>query len=177
MSTRLRVLVTSDTHLALGARLPDALLRLAERADHVLHAGDVVELDVLDTIEALAPVSAIHGNCDDHATLARLEERLEVELGGVRLGMVHDPGPVDGRHRRLASWFPECDVIVYGHTHMPELARLAHPADPTRELLVLNPGSPTRKRRAPHHTAAWLELVDGRLDAADLVQLDAAPEP
>ena len=161
------VLVTSDTHLTLGAKLPDELLRLADRADHVVHAGDFVTLDVLDTLESLAPVTAVHGNVCDAATAARLPERAQVELAGVRIGVVHDPGLRIGRHERLLGWFPDCGVVVYGHTHMPELEWVG--AD--HDVLVVNPGSPTQRRRAPSHTACWLELADGRVAAADLVVL------
>ena len=162
----LRVLVTSDTHLELGARLPDELVQLASEADHVLHAGDLVAVDVLRTFEALAPVTAVHGNVCDGATRAVLPERNEIELAGVRVGIVHDAGPAAGRHARLRSWFPSCEVVVYGHSHQPELERTEDGA-----VLVINPGSPTQRRRAPSHTACWLELSDGAVLRADLVEL------
>lgn len=162
------VLVTSDTHLTLGARLPDALLQLADRADHVVHAGDFVTLDVLRTLEALAPVTAVHGNVCDGEVASTLPERAEVDVDGVRFGIVHDPGAAAGRHERLAGWFPAAGVIVYGHTHMPELTRLADGP------LIVNPGSPVQRRRAPWHSACWLELDGGRVVSSDLVQLDPA---
>jgi putative phosphoesterase len=166
-----RVLVTSDTHLTLGARLPDVVLELADRADHVVHAGDLVSLDVLATFEALAPVTAVHGNVCDTETAGRVPERAQVTLDGVTVGVVHDPGPASGRHERLMSWFPGCDVVVYGHTHMPELTRVERPGDVDGTVLVLNPGSPTQRRRAPTHTVAWLELDRGTIVTADLVEL------
>lgn len=165
--TPTRVLVTSDTHLTLGARLPSALLELVDRADHVVHAGDLVTVDVLDTLAALAPITAVHGNVCDAETVTRLPERAEVEVGGVRIGLVHDPGSIVGRHDRLRSWFPACGVIVYGHTHMPELAWTRD-----EEVLVVNPGSPVQRRRAPWHSACWLELDDGAVTGADIVRLD-----
>lgn len=161
-----RVLVTSDTHLSTGAKLPDDLLRLADRADHILHAGDLVDLDVHDTLAALAPITAVAGNVDDAAVAARLPQRAEVELDGVAFAIVHDAGPVSGRHERLRSWFPRARVLVYGHSHMPELCTLA---DGT---IVVNPGSPTQRRRAPTHTACWIDLEAGAVVATDLVHLD-----
>lgn len=168
MTSRTCVLVTSDTHLALGARLPDALLELADRADHVIHAGDLVELDVLDVLETLAPVTAVCGNVDDPAVAARLPARARVELAGVSLAVVHDPGPAVDRRERLVGWFPGAGVIVYGHTHAPELDH-----GTVGQPLIVNPGSPTQRRRAPWHSACWLELAAGRVLAADIVQLDA----
>ncbi|MEO6867468.1 MAG: metallophosphoesterase family protein [Gaiellales bacterium] len=169
-----RVLVTSDTHVSIGARLPTALLELADRADHVIHAGDHITLDAYDTIAALAPVTAVHGNVDDAMTCLKLPDRAEVELGGVRLGIVHVPGPESGRRERLAGWFPECDVIIYGHTHMPELRHIGEVDGRLR--LLINPGSPTQRRRASTHTVCWLELRAGEILVADLIHLDD-PEP
>jgi putative phosphoesterase len=170
----LQVLVVSDTHLRLGAQLPDAVLQLADRADHVIHAGDLTSRDVEHTLAALAPLTVVHGNVDDAETVGALDERAQVVLGGVRVGIVHDAGPARGRCERLAGWFPDCDVVIYGHSHMPELERRVHPLDSSRTLLVLNPGSPTQRRRAPSHTVAWLELHDGDVTLAELVHLDGA---
>ena len=163
----MRVLVLGDTHLRIGAGLPDSVLELADAADHVLHTGDLVSLDVLATLQALAPVTAVHGNVCDHEARGRLPERHELELDGVRIGMLHDAGARGGRHERLRAAFPACGVVVYGHSHEPELAWAIDGA-----LLVINPGSPTQRRRAPTHTVAWLELGHGRVDAAELVHLD-----
>jgi putative phosphoesterase len=160
------VLVTSDTHLILGAQLPDALLRLADRADHVLHAGDLVRLDVLDTLSALAPVTAVAGNVDDAAVAAQLPDRATVTIADVTFAIVHDASASSGRHARLRAWFPAAQVVVYGHSHMPELTTLP---DGT---IIVNPGSPTQRRRAPTHTACWMEVRDGAVSAADLVHLD-----
>lgn len=160
-----RLLVLSDTHLRRGAELPDAVLRLADAADHACHVGDLVDADVLDVLEALLPVTAVCGNVDDSAVAARLPERAEVELGGVPIALVHDAGRAAGRHDRLRGWFPQARVLLYGHSHMPELARLADGS------VVCNPGSPTQRRRAPTHTVAWFELSDGDVRAAELVHI------
>lgn len=158
------VLVTGDTHVHAGARLPEALLLLADRADHIVHAGDIVTSDVLDTLAALAPTTAVRGNCDDASVAARLPERVEIEIDGVRIGMVHDAGPAAGRHERLSDWFPSCRVVVYGHTHAPDVSHV-----PGRDLLVLNAGSPTQRRRADDHTACWVQIDGGVVTSAELV--------
>ncbi len=161
-----QVLITSDTHLVVGAQLPTALLELAGRADHVLHAGDLVRMDVHDTLASLAPLTAVVGNVDDAEAAARLPERATVDLDGVRFGVVHDGGPRSGRHERLRSWFPDSQVLVYGHSHLPELVALED------GVVIINPGSPTQRRQAPTHTACWIEVHDGAVVAADLVHLD-----
>jgi predicted phosphodiesterase len=97
---------------------------------------------------------------DEPALKASLPTRRVVESQELRIGLVHDAGPVQGRHERLRAAFPECDLIAYGHTHLPELARVG-------ETWIANPGSPTERRRAPQHT---MVLIAGR--EPELVALD-----
>jgi putative phosphoesterase len=158
------ILVVSDTHVgpARRQRLPAALLEHAREADLILHGGDVTDADVLLELAAYAPLHAVAGNCDPLES--RLPEQLVVELGGVRIGMLHDPGPEAGRRARLRARFPGCRVLIFGHTHLPVCAD-------ERGLLLLNPGSPTERRRAPEHSFAWLDLgADGAI-AARIVPL------
>jgi uncharacterized protein len=125
-------------------------LRLLERAELILHTGDVTAATVLEELEELSPVAAVHGNMDEPALRETLPGRLVVEADGLRIGLVHDARGVAGRHARLAAAFPGCDAIAYGHTHIPEVARVG-------ETWILNPGSPTERRRAPEHTMIVLE--------------------
>jgi uncharacterized protein len=146
------VAVISDTHLPRGRRdLPPECLRRLEEADLVLHAGDFVAPDVLGMLERFGPLEAVHGNMDDESLRQRLPRDRVVEVGETRIGMVHDAGPRAGRPERLVQRFPGCDAIVYGHTHMPEAARLG-------STWILNPGSPTERRRAPAHSMLLLRI-------------------
>ena len=111
---------------------------------------------VLEKLAALAPVEAVRGNMDEPALQAALPERRVVEIEDVRIGLVHIPGPSAGREERLVSWFPGCDAVVYGHTHVPQLER-------HRGVWILNPGSPTERRRAPEHSMALLEVARERV--------------
>jgi putative phosphoesterase len=149
------VAVISDTHMPRGERrLPGACLERLRTADVILHAGDVVAESVLEELAALGPpVHAVHGNMDEPALLERLPAALVAEVGGLRIGMTHDPGPLAGREERLAARFPGCAAVVYGHTHLPHVARVG-------ETWILNPGSPTERRRAPSHTMLVLEVLD-----------------
>ena len=149
-----RIAVIADTHLPRGARrLPDECLALLSEAGRILHAGDFVAASVLEELQRLAPVEAVYGNMDSPELQAALPERRVVSIEGVRVGLVHIPGPGAGRAERLVGWFPGCAVVVYGHTHMPELVQ-------HRGLWILNPVSPTERRRAPGHSMALLD-VDG----------------
>ena len=114
-------------------------------ADHILHVGDFTALSVLDELRELAPVTAVHGNVDGWPLREALPERTTVELESLRIGLVHEPGPRAGRHERLRDWFPGCGLVAYGHTHQPEVTRV----DGT---WIVNPGSPTERRRAPFHS-------------------------
>lgn len=159
-----RVLITSDTHCRTGGELPSSLLELAASSDHVVHAGDSCTRDVLDTLGALAPLTAVRGNVDEPELWSVLPEVAQVEIDGVRIGMIHDAGAEPGRHARLRALVPGCDVLVYGHTHAPEILRDAGGA-------VVNPGSPTQRRRAPSHTVAWMEIVAGTIELLELVEV------
>ena len=154
----MRIAVVADTHMPRGGRrLPDACLRELDHADLILHAGDFTAASVLEDLRGFALVEAVHGNMDDAELRALLPERRVVEVGGYRIGMVHEPGAKAGHEARLAAWFPGCDLVVYGHTHVPELASFG-------DLLILNPGSPTERRRAPGHTMARITVSSNGLD-------------
>jgi putative phosphoesterase len=160
-----KVLVLADTHMGPsrpGRRLPDRVYDLLDDADAVLHAGDVTGEDLLHELAGFAPVHAVLGNND---VALRLPERLEVELDGVRVAMVHDSGASSGRVGRLRRWFPDADVVVFGHSHLPW-----HEVDPGGQL-HLNPGSPTERRMAPTKTVAWLELEGGEVRRAEIMDV------
>jgi putative phosphoesterase len=159
VAAKLRVVIAllGDTHLPRGTRrLPERCVELLRAAAAIVHTGDLTSLSVLDELESFAPVHAVRGNVDEPDVRARLPERLVVELEGLRIGVVHDAGVRAGRPTRLRGWFPDCDVIAYGHSHLPELTRLDG-------FWILNPGSPTERRRAPARTMAILERGTPRL--------------
>jgi uncharacterized protein len=160
----MRILVISDTHVGAARRqvLPVALLEQAEGADAILHGGDLTDPEILLELGAYAPVYAVRGNCDP--LVPGLPERRIVELAGTPIGMVHDPGPETGRRKRLRSWFPQCRVVVFGHTHMPV-------CEDRDGLLLLNPGSPTERRRAPFRSFAELALGEDGATVARIVSL------
>lgn len=106
-----------------------------------------------DELRALGPpVEAVHGNVDEHALRELLPEERVVEVEQARIGLVHAPGPRAGREARLAARFPDCDAVVYGHTHTPQAERVGG-------VWILNPGSPTERRRSP---ARSMLVVDVR---------------
>ena len=142
------IALLGDTHMPRGSRaLPDGCLRVLEAADLILHTGDLTGDSVLALLEAYAPVHAVQGNMDEWPLRERLPERVTVEAEGLRIGLVHDAGPAAGRHARLRAWFPACEIVAYGHTHQPEIAR-------DEGVWIVNPGSPTERRRASGHTMA-----------------------
>jgi uncharacterized protein len=152
------VAVIADTHLPRGARrIPEACLDRLRAADLILHAGDVTGASVLDELAAFGPpLHAVRGNMDDATLRERLPATLVADVAGLEIGMTHDAGPRVGREERLTGQFPGCAAVVYGHTHEPQVARVA-------EVWILNPGSPTERRRAPSHTMLVLEVGDGTI--------------
>jgi putative phosphoesterase len=159
------VAVIADTHLPRGGRrLPEGCVERLRAADAILHAGDFVTLAFLEELRALGPpVHGVHGNMDEPALRDALPRECVLELDGLRIGMVHEAGAAAGRAERLASRFPRCDAVIYGHTHVPEVNRHGH-------VLILNPGSPTERRRAPTRAMLLLEAAPGRLSPT-LVEL------
>lgn len=164
------LLLTSDTHVPKRARrLPAELTEALGRADVVLHAGDWVDVATLDVLEARsARLVAVYGNNDGPDLRARLPEFAVAELGGLRFGVVHETGPAQGRERRCAERFPDLDVLVFGHSHIPW--------DTTAPsgLRLLNPGSPTDRRRQPHCTYMTARVDEGRLSEVELHRLPRA---
>jgi hypothetical protein len=112
---------------------------------------------VLEDLAALAPVEAVYGNMDEPALRTALPEQRVVEVGDVRIGMVHIPGAREGREERLVARFPRCHAVVYGHTHVPEVTRHGN-------VWILNPGSPTERRRASARAMLVVEVEPGRLE-------------
>jgi putative phosphoesterase len=162
-----RLTVIADTHVPARARdLPPQVWAGIERADVVVHAGDWVAESLLDAVLArCGRLVAVVGNNDGPALRARLPVIAHAELAGLRLAVVHETGPAHGRELRCAQRFPDTDVLVFGHSHIPW--------DSTAPggLRLLNPGSPTDRRREPHATFLTARVADARLVDVELVRL------
>jgi putative phosphoesterase len=161
-----RIGVISDTHLPRGSRiLPRECAEELRRSDAILHAGDLTSLSFLEELHSfLRPVYAIHGNADEKALQELLPPELVVTFGEIRIGLVHDAGPRHGRKDRLLGRFPGCDGVLYGHTHVPEVDR-------HEGMWILNPGSPTERRRGPYRSMMLLEVGPGKEIQPELLRL------
>ncbi|MBS3179586.1 MULTISPECIES: metallophosphoesterase family protein [unclassified Pseudoclavibacter] len=155
----LDLVLIADTHLPKRAKaLPDALWTAIEGADVVFHAGDWVDLATLDELEARARrVIGVWGNNDGPELRERLPDVARVELDGVRFAMTHETGQKTGRERRMDAAFPDADVLVFGHSHIP------WDTVTPNGLRLLNPGSPTDRRRQPRVTYLTARVERGRL--------------
>jgi uncharacterized protein len=159
--------VLADTHIRRGSnrRLPDAVYSHLEKADLVLHAGDILVADVLDELSGFAPVHAVLGNNDADLVGVLPEARL-LAVDGVRIGMVHDSGPSKGRAARLRRRFPDADIVVFGHSHIP------WDEEGLDGQVLFNPGSPTERRSQPHRTVGTLDLEGGRVVGREIHVVD-----
>ncbi|MGY1699936.1 metallophosphoesterase family protein [Geodermatophilus sp. SYSU D00766] len=157
----LSLVVTSDTHLPRRARdLPHSLWDAVDAADLVVHAGDWVDVAFLDQLEARSRrLLAVHGNNDHGPLRERLPEVARAEVEGLRIAVVHETGDAKGRERRCAARFPDTDVLFFGHSHIPWDSTTG------TGLRLLNPGSPTDRRRQPHGTFLTAVADRGALTA------------
>ncbi len=161
-----RLLLISDTHIPGRARhLPDAVRHAAEAADLVIHAGDWVAASVLDDLTGYAPVLGVHGNNDGPDLRERLPEVAHREIEGVRFAVVHETGDAKRRELRMDAAFPQTDVLVFGHSHIP------WDSVTPGGMRLLNPGSPTDRRRQPVHTMMSVLVADGALREVELLAL------
>jgi uncharacterized protein len=160
----MRVVALSDTHAPRRWKTcPPPVAAQLRQADVILHAGDVCTAAVLDELSGYAPVLAVMGNNDAPDVAAwGARPSLEVDLGGLRVAMIHDSGAAAGRLPRLRRWFPAAGLVVFGHSHIPMDAEAGG-------FRIFNPGSPTDRRRQPHGTVGVLRIDGGRLAAADIV--------
>ena len=153
------LLLLADTHVPLRARdLPAEVWAAVGGADVVVHAGDWVDVALLDAVEARARrVLACWGNNDGPPLRARLPETAHATLGGVRVAVTHETGDRQGRERRADAAHHDVDLLVFGHSHIP------WDSSTPGGLRLLNPGSPTDRRRQPHAS-----YITCRLDAGAL---------
>jgi uncharacterized protein len=155
--------VISDTHMPRGSRrLPVERLK---GADAILHAGDLMEQEVLEALQSLGPpVYAVRGNVDSAWLQSRLPLTRTLEFAGVRIGMIHDAGAKQGRLQRLRRRFPDAQAVIFGHSHIP----LHEEED---GFQIFNPGSATDRRRQPTHTMGIATIKDRKIsfDLIDLV--------
>jgi len=165
MATRL--LLISDTHIpARAKRLPDQVWRAVDDADVVIHAGDWIDVATLDALEARAArLVGVWGNNDGPSLRARLPEVARAELDAVRFGVVHETGPAKGREARMDAAHEGVDVLVFGHSHIP------WDTVTPRGIRLLNPGSPTDRRRQPVCTMMTAVADAGSLRDVEVVSI------
>jgi len=158
--------IIADTHLPRGTRrLPNACVAHLKEADLIVHAGDLSTLTVLEELRSYGEVIAVHGNVDDREVRATLPQAATFDAAGATIAVVHDAGPRGGRLNRLRRRFPGAGAVIFGHSHIP-----LHERTPDG-FQIFNPGSPTDRRRAPHHTMGLARAHDESLHF-ELVNLD-----
>lgn len=150
----MKIGVISDTHIpTISKSLPPQVFELFKGVDLILHAGDIVELSVLDELGAIAPVEAVAGNMDGHEVHQRLPSKKVIQIGRYRAGLIHGKFKIDIQREMIRKEFGNVDIIVYGHSHRPFWGREG-------DVYFLNPGSPTDVIHAPFHSVAILEAND-----------------
>ena len=169
----MRIAILSDTHFpGRGTVLPDPCLEIIRRADLMIHAGDLADMETLTMLRGLGPpLVAVHGNADDELVRRALPQTAGVDLPDLRLSVVHNGGPEDGRLARMRRKFPDVRGVVFGHSHIP----LHQVADDG--FFILNPGSATDRRRQPRHSMVELTLKTGGSTDIAFIALDDPTGP
>lgn len=153
-----RIGVISDTHIPYRAKaIPPIVFDLFRGVDMILHAGDLVTLDVMTELEAIAPLYAVYGNVDPPEVVERLPKKREILVEGLRIGLVHGDGPGGSTPERALAAFTGVDCVVFGHSHTPMCQRAG-------QTLLFNPGSATDRRREPQHSVGILTVAGGKID-------------
>jgi hypothetical protein len=147
----MRIGIVSDTHLQKGDELPPELTSALRGVDMILHAGDLVDLEVAVQLEKVAPVRVVYGNMDGAAVRGRCLARMVVEANGRKIGLIHGSGAPESLARRVRQEFEDVDVIVFGHSHQA----MSQTMD---GVLMFNPGSPTDRVFARQRTCGTLEI-------------------
>ncbi|HEX2211037.1 MAG TPA: metallophosphoesterase family protein [Longimicrobium sp.] len=150
----MKIGIISDTHGLLRAQVFEAF----EGVEHILHAGDVGDPGILVELAALAPVTAVWGNVDGMGIRARVPEVARVELGGVRIAVVHGMQFGSPTPQKVAAAHPDAGLVVFGHSHRPVIQQVG----PT---LAVNPGSAGPRRFKDPVTVALAAIEDGRVRA------------
>ncbi len=150
----MRIGVISDTHVpTVVTALPPVIFDIFNGVDLILHAGDLVELSVLDELMAIAPVEAVAGNVDEAEVHLKFPVKKIIPIGNYSVGLIHGKFRIDIQREMIRKEFDAVDLIVYGHSHTPFWGNIDG-------IYYLNPGSPTDKRHAPYNSVAVLEIGD-----------------
>lgn len=153
----MRIGLLADTHMPrYGSELPGPLIQGLAGVDRIFHLGDFTSPGVVGLLEAIAPLEAVAGNNDPPELVERFGRRKIVTCQGVRLGLIHGDGARGSTlERALEAFGPgTVDVVCFGHSHAPYLQRHA-------DRWVINPGSPTDKRRQPSYSFGLLIVAGG----------------
>ena len=160
----MRIGVLSDTHVTSASEIPAEVFESLRDVDLILHAGDILDLPVIDELRALAPVHAVCGNMDPPPTRETLPGRAVIRAEGKRIGLIHGSGAPFGLHNRIRAQFEDVDVIVFGHSHRPM-------SETVDGVLVFNPGSPTDLHFAPFRSFGIIS-IEGNEILGSIVRLD-----
>jgi len=148
----MKIAVISDTHLR-GTKFPEHIAELLTGSDMIIHAGDILELPIIDELRSIARVVAVRGNMDSAEVRRELPSRQVIELAGFKIGVTHGQGAPSGIVERVRTEFGDVDCIIFGHTHQPLVLE-------KEGILFFNPGSPTDRIFAKRNTIGFLHVGD-----------------
>jgi len=160
----MRIAVLSDTHIPIAAKdLPKAVYDGIAGADMILHAGDILDMEVLEKLSKIAPVRAVCGNMDNDSACSKLPQKDIIKIGDCSIGLIHGWGPPFGLIDLVSRQFKNVDMIIFGHSHSPLIEKRGN-------VLFFNPGSPTDRVFAPYNSYGIL-TVDGKTITPQIIKI------
>ena len=157
----MKIGVISDTHLSRGSgELPENLIKELRKCGLIIHAGDLVDISVLDSLSKISKVLAVRGNMDDDNVKTKLEIKEILNIEGKKICVMHGYGHPDKLVDILKDEFfsEKPDIIIFGHSHAPKNEYIDG-------VLFFNPGSVTDTVFAPYRSYGIIEIDKGVIKA------------
>jgi len=162
----MKIGVISDTHISLSSgKLPQKVYECFKDCDLIVHAGDAVEMPVIEELGKITEIKAVSGNMDSAELKECFSEKIVFEAEGKKIGVVHGKGSSSKIFRTVCGSFTKkMDIVIFGHSHVPFNEKRG-------DTLFFNPGSATDRVFAPYCSIGIIYIENGNI-RGEIVKID-----